>query len=491
MDAESRDSGPIVTNIPARLDRLPWSTWHWLVVFGLGITWLLDGLEVTLVGAVSAVLQQPGSLALTSSKIGFAATAYLTGAVAGALGFGYLTDRLGRKRLFTWTLVLYLGATLLTALAWDWPSFALFRFLTGAGIGGEYAAINSAIDELIPARVRGRTNLIINSGYWLGTALGAGASLVFLDPRVFAIDLGWRLGFGLGAGLGLIVLWLRQFIPESPRWLLTHGRPNEAERIVAAVEVKIAQEAGPLPPPRGGTLTLRYRGPIGFSTIAATLLRRYPRRTLLALILMVAQAFFYNAIFFTYALVLADYYGVPADAVGGYLVPFALGNFLGPLLLGQLFDTVGRRTMIAATYALSGLLLAVSGYLFSLGVLGPATQTAAWTLVFFFASSAASSAYLTASEIFPVESRAMALSLFFAVGTTVGGIGAPALFGVLIATGSRVALFQGYLLGAGLMVAAALAELILGVAAERKSLEEIAAPLSQDDPRSPDPVRRS
>lgn len=469
----------LVTDIPARLDRLPWSAWHWRVVLGLGITWLLDGLEVTLVGAVSGMLQRPETLGLSSAEIGLAASLYLAGAVLGALFFGALTDRLGRKRLFFTTLAVYLGATALTAGAWDFWSFALFRCLTGAGIGGEYAAINSAIDELIPARVRGRVDLAINSGFWAGTALGAGASLVFLDPEVFPVDLGWRLGFGIGAGLGLVILGVRRFLPESPRWLLSQGREDEAERIVAAIEAEIAQRGHALPAP-DYAIALKFRGKTTFRAIARTLAFSYPRRALLGLILMAAQAFFYNAIFFTYALVLGQYYGVAADNLGAYLLPFALGNFLGPLLLGRWFDSLGRKPMIALTYGLSGSLLALTAALFKLDLLSAATQTAAWTVVFFFASAAASSAYLTVSEIFPVEMRALAIALCYAAGTALGGIGAPALFGALLESGSRTALFEGYLLGAGLMLIAAAAELLWGVEAERKPLEEIASPLTAE-----------
>ncbi len=478
-DGKTAEFRTFVTDIPARLDRLPWSSWHWLVVLGLGITWVLDGLEVTMMGTMSAVLQTKQSLGFTSSQIGLAATVYLAGAVLGALFFGYLTDRLGRKRLFFLTLSVYLGATALTALAWGFWSFALFRFLTGAGIGGEYAAINSAVDELIPARLRGRTDLIINSSYWVGTAVGASSSLLFLDPRVLPVDLGWRLGFGIGAALGLFILFLRQFIPESPRWLLTHGQFDEAEHIVRGIETQIERSAHleALPKPKA-SITLRARGHIDFGTIARTLFGRYPRRSFLGLALMGSQAFFYNAIFFTYALVLTRYYGVPAGDVGLYLLPFSLGNFAGPLVMGRFFDTFGRKPMIAAVYGLSGIMLAATGYLFTLGALSATTQTAAWTVIFFFASSAASSAYLTVSEVFPLEIRAMAIAFFYALGTAIGGVGAPALFGALIETGSRESLFHGYLLGAGMMLLAAIVELVIGVKAEQKSLEDIASPLS-------------
>ncbi len=355
------DGDPVTrTDVPARLDRLPWSGFHTLVIAALGITWILDGLEVTLAGSIAAALQQSPRLHLSAEEVGLTGSAYLAGAVLGALGFGHLTDRLGRKRLFGVTLGLYLVATLLTALSWDFASFALFRALTGAGIGGEYAAINSAIQELIPARLRGRTDLAVNGSFWLGTALGAGASVWLLDPALLPPDLGWRLAFGTGALLGLFILYLRRFLPESPRWLMTHGRIAEAERVVAAIEARIG---GVLPPAKGGVaLVASHRVTLG--SVARTLLRLYPERTLLGLALMVAQAFCYNAIFFTYALVLTRSFGVAADRVGLYILPFAVGNFLGPLLLGPLFDTLGRKPMIALTYAVAGALLAVTAGLF-------------------------------------------------------------------------------------------------------------------------------
>ncbi|HUH83441.1 MAG TPA: MFS transporter [Stellaceae bacterium] len=459
------------TDVPARLDRLPWSGFHTLVIAALGITWILDGLEVTLAGSIAAALQQSPRLHLSAEEVGLTGSAYLVGAVLGALGFGHLTDRLGRKRLFSVTLGLYLVATLLTALAWDFTSFAFFRLLTGAGIGGEYAAINSAIQELIPARLRGRTDLAVNGSFWLGTALGAGASVWLLDPGLFPPDLGWRLAFGTGALLGLFILYLRHFLPESPRWLMTHGRIAEAERVVAEIETRIG---GVLPPPKGGVaLVGSHRVTLG--SVARTLLQRYPERTLLGLALMAAQAFCYNAIFFTYALVLTRSFGVAADRVGLYILPFALGNFLGPLLLGRLFDTLGRKPMIVLTYALAGALLAATAGLFMVGALDAMTQTLLWTIVFFFASAAASAAYLTVGESFPLELRALAIALFYAFGTLLGGVGGPWLFGVLIERGDIV---LGYFLGAALMAAAALVELKLGIRAEGRPLEEVAAPLS-------------
>src|SRR5258708_7618900 len=356
--------------VPARLDRLPWSRWHWLVVIALGITWVLDGLEVTLAGAIGAVLKRPDTLALTDAQIGASATFYLIGAVTGALFFGYLTDRLGRKRLFTITLLLYLTATALTAFSWNFASYALFRAFTGAGIGGEYSAINSAIDELIPARVRGRVDLIINASFWIGAAIGAAAVIGLLDTGIVPISLGWRLAFGIGAVLGLIVIFLRHAIPESPRWLMTHGREPEAEQIMLQIERRAERHSELLPPPaRNARFRIRPRSHTPFHEIWHAIAVQHPARSWLALALMTSQAFFYNAIFFTYSLVLVSFYGLPAEKVGLYLFPFALGNFVGPLVLGRLFDTVGRRQMITLTYALSGILLALSGWLFQQGLL--------------------------------------------------------------------------------------------------------------------------
>jgi MFS family permease len=466
----------IQTDVPGRLDRLPWSRWHLRLVVALGVTWVLDGLEVTLVGAVSGVLGERATLHLTESQIGLAASAYLAGAISGALVFGRLTDTLGRKRLFLVTLAVYTVATLLTAFSWDLSSFALFRLLTGAGIGGEYAAINSAIDELVPARVRGRVDLAINSTYWAGTALGAGATIVLLNPAVLPNWLGWRVCFAIGGALGSAILLVRRYVPESPRWLLMHGRVQQAERVVAEIEQEIATEGGrqlPLaPPPR----PYEAKGTVGFGTVARILVRRHLRRTVLGLSLMVAQAFAYNAIFFTYALILGRFYGVRSDRVGLYLLPFAVGNLLGPMLLGRLFDTVGRRPMIALTYGSAGLLLAATGWAFARGWLDAATQTLLWCVVFFVASAAASSAYLTVSELFPVELRGLAIAIFFAVGTAAGGLAAPALFGALIESGDRAQVMIGYLVGGALMVLAAIVAALLGVPAEGKSLEALADP---------------
>jgi len=466
--------------IPSRLDALPWSRWHWRVVIALGITWILDGLEVTVVGSIGAVLQHPETLGLSAGAVGWAGSAYVAGAVIGALWFGRLADRLGRKRLFLITLALYVAATVLTAFTFDFTSFLVCRFLTGLGIGGEYAAVNSAIDELIPARVRGTVDLAINGSFWIGAALGAGLSLVLLDPAWIRPEYGWRVAFALGAALGVSILLVRRHLPESPRWLLTHGRAQEAEAIVAVIEAEVARERGPLPPP-STEQRFRIRVQVSWGEILRVLAYRYRSRTVLAFTLMATQAFFYNAIFFTYALVLARFYGVADERVGLYIFPFALGNFLGPLVLGRLFDSIGRRMMIAITYAASGIGLAATGYAFVQGWLDATTQTACWSAIFFVASAAASSAYLTASEIFPVEMRAVAISIFYAAGTAAGGIAGPAVFGMLVESGSPEALFHGYLAAAALMCVAAAVAATMGIDAERKPLEEIAPPLSAAD----------
>ena len=465
----------IQTHVPQRLDRLPWSRWHWLIVTGLGITWVLDGLEVTLAGAVGGVLKQ--SLRMSDAQVGASATFYLIGAVIGAIGFGYATDLLGRKKLFTVTLLVYLVATACSALAWNFWSFAFFRLITGAGIGGEYAAINSAIDELIPARVRGHVDLTINATYWLGAALGSVATIFLLNVNTFSPNIGWRFAFLLGAALGVVIIFIRHLIPESPRWLITHGREDEAETILSQIETEV-RKTQPLPEPEGDMLTLNVRHRTPWKEIWQVMVHTQGKRSLLGLSLMIAQAFFYNAIFFTYALLLVEFYQVAPERVGFYLLPFSLGNLLGPILIGRLFDTLGRKPMIVATYSISGLLLAVTGWLFQRGILTGVTQTACWTVIFFVASCAASSAYLTVSEIFPLEIRALAISIFYAAGTLAGGVGAPALFGILIGTGSRTHVFYGYLVGAALMLMAAGTEWKLGVKAERQSLESICAPLA-------------
>lgn len=465
----------ITTDIPARLDRLPWSRFHWLVLLGLGTVWVLDGLEVTIVGVIGPRLtSEAGGLNLTDSEVGLAAGIYVLGACIGALFFGHLTDRYGRKKLFLATLALYLAATVATAFSFEPWYFFLCRFFTGAGIGGEYAAINSAIDELIPARLRGRIDLIINGSYWLGTIFGALVAIPLLNPEVLPEDLGWRLLFGLGAILGIGILLIRRLVPESPRWLFIHGRDEEAEKIVTGIERSVHQDL----PEVDQRITVNQRDHTPLSEVAVTLVKRYPRRTVVGLSLFVGQAFLYNSIFFTYALVLATFFGVPDGSTPWYLIPIAVGNFLGPLLLGHFFDSIGRRPLIAGTYVLSGLLLVGTALLFNAGALDAMTLTICWMVVFFFASAGASSAYLTVSEIFPMETRALAIALFYAVGTGLGGIIGPILFGRLVESEQVGQVTVGYLIGAGLMIAAGLVQWFMGIEAARRSLEDIAAPLS-------------
>lgn len=444
------------------------------MVLALGITWLLDGLEVTLVGAVANVLGRPETLHLDERQIGASVSAYLLGAVIGALVFGRLTDRLGRKKLFFVTLAVYLGATFLTAFSTGFVMFAFFRALTGAGIGGEYSAINAAIDELLPARVRGRADLAINGTYWLGTALGAASTLLLLDPKLIPTWLGWRVCFGLGGALGLVILFTRRHLPESPRWLIMHGRIDEAEKVVREIEGHIEKEGHVLPPPAHESI-VDAKADTSWSRIAHVLFIQHRRRAILGAVLMIAQAFAYNGVFFTYAMVLGKFYGVPADDIGLYLLPFAFGNLLGPFALGPLFDRFGRRVMIATTYAGTGVLLALTGWAFAHEMVSSKELTALWCIVFFVASAAASSAYLTVSELFPVELRGMAIAIFYAIGTGAGGVIAPALFGALVASGRRSGILDGYLLGAALMIFAGVVAWVLAVPAEGRSLEEIAA----------------
>jgi MFS family permease len=468
----------IVTDIPARLDRLPWSRFHLLVVIALGITWILDGLEVTIVGSIGPVLQSPRTLGLTAGEIGGAGSAYVTGAVIGALIFGWMTDRFGRRVIFYATLIVYLVGVLLTATSWSFWSFALFRAITGFGIGGEYAAINSAIDELMPARYRGRIDIIINGSFWVGAVAGSGASLIFLDPNVFAPDVGWRLAFAIGGVLCLGILLMRRHVPESPRWLVTHGFGRQADATVADIEQRVRADTGRELERAEGRLEVHPRRTFGFDLIARAMLGKYRSRSVLALALMIAQAFLYNAVFFSYGLVLVDFHGVASERTGTHLVTLAASNFLGPLLLGRFFDTIGRRTMITATYGISGVLLIATAVAFGLDAFSAWGQTFAWMLIFFFASAAASSAYLTASEIFPLETRALAIAIFYALGTAVGGTAAPLLFGYLVQSGSAWALAAGYAFAATLMLIAAATAAKFGIDAEMRSLESIADPLS-------------
>ncbi|MEU1531443.1 MFS transporter [Streptomyces fagopyri] len=473
-------TGTVTTSVPSRLDRLPWSRWHWMIVIGLGTVWILDGLEVTTVGNIASRLSEDGSgLSISSAQVtGVAAALYVAGACAGALFFGWLTDRYGRKKLFMVTLVVYLGATAMTALSFDAWWFFTFRFLTGFGIGGEYAAINSAIDELIPAKFRGRVDLIINGSYWLGAVGGALLSIVMLNTDIFPKDVGWRLTFALGVVLGLVVLLVRRHVPESPRWQFIHGRGDDADALVTSVERDIEREKGRPLPRAEGEITIEQRKSIGFGLIARTVFRSYPKRAVLGLSLFIGQAFLYNAITFGFGAILTTFYDVPSGGTGYYFAVIAAGNFIGPLLLGKLFDTVGRKVMISSTYVLSGLLLFGTAWLFGQGSLNAATLTACWCVVLFFASAGASSAYLTVSEIFPMETRAMAIAFFYALGTAAGGISGPLVFADLTSSGVVGDTVLAFQIGAGLMCAAGLVAAFLAVNAEGRSLEDIATPLS-------------
>jgi MFS family permease len=476
--------GVVRSLVPARMDRLPWTRFHWLVVVGLGVSWILDGLEIQIVASVGTVLQDRGTLALSSAEVGLLGSVYLAGEVVGALVFGRLTDHLGRKKLFLFTLALYLVASGIAALSFSLWFLMLFRFIAGLGIGGEYTAINSAIDELIPSHYRGRIDIAVNGTYWAGALIGAAASIFLLDPKLLPLDVGWRIGFligpVIGLVIGLVIIGLRRTIPESPRWLMTHGRETEAEATVDAIERRVQDEGVVLQPvPRDRALEIVPTGAVRYRDIARVMLRRFPGRSFLGFSMMVTQAFLYNAIFFTYALVLGHFYHVASDHIGYFFFPFAVGNLLGPLLLGPLSDTVGRRKMILSTYGVSGILLLASAVMFRAGILDATTQTVMWCIIFFFASAGASSAYLTVSEIFPLELRGQAISFFFAISLLTGGVAAPAIFGALIGQGTdRGPLTIGYFVGAAVMLLGGIIAWFFGVDAERKSLEDIADPLS-------------
>jgi MFS family permease len=480
--SDANAGGTVATLIPARIDRLPWSPFHTRMVVALGVAWVLDGLEITVASSVSGVLSTPEALNLSSTAVGAVATVYLAGEVVGALVFGRLSDALGRKRLFLITLALYMigsGLTALTAgssVGWVVFLFAT-RFIAGMGIGGEYAAINSAIDELIPARYRGRVDVAVNGTYWAGAILGTLGTLIFL--HAISPGIGWRIGFLLGPVLGLAILLVRRNLPESPRWQIMHGRAAEAESSISQIEREVEAAGQPLPPvDPSKEIEVAPATRVGYGTLVRTLFRDYPRRSVLGASLMISQSFLYNAIFFTYTLVLTKFYGVNASAAPWYLLAFAAGNLLGPLTLGRLFDTVGRKAMISGTYFVSGGLLILTAFLFNAGVLNAGTQTVLWVAIFFFASAGASSAYLTVSEIFPLEVRAQAIAVFFAIAQCFGALG-PVLYGNLIGDGSDpFRLYVGYLIGGGIMIAGGLVEVAFGVRAERASLEDIARPLS-------------
>ncbi|CAM4217378.1 Major myo-inositol transporter IolT [Mycobacterium basiliense] len=476
-------TGTITTHVPERLDRLPWGRFHWRVVIGLGGVWILDGLEVTMVGNVSSRLTERSSgIDLSAAQIGVAASFYIAGACLGALFFGHLTDRFGRRNLFLLTLLVYLTATVATAFAFAPWYFFITRFFTGAGIGGEYAAINSAIDELIPARVRGRVDLVINGTYWLGSAAGAAGALVVLDTSNFPPNIGWRLAFGVGAIFGIFVLLVRRNVPESPRWLFIHGREQEAERIVGEIESEVERDTGQrLPEPEGRPLKIRQRKSISFWEIARVAFTLYPRRAVLGLALFVGQAFLYNGVTFNLGTLLSGFYGVASGTVPLFFIVWALSNFVGPLILGRLFDTVGRKPMITLCYIGSAVVAVVLAVVFVTQAGGVWGFILVLAVAFFLASAGASAAYLTVSEIFPMETRALAIAFFYAIGTAIGGISGPLLFGQLIESGQRGLVVWSFLIGAVVMAGAGLVELWLGVAAEQRPLEELALPLTVAD----------
>jgi MFS family permease len=468
----------VETLIPNRLDRLPWSNWHWFIVVALGITWILDGLEVSLVGVVGSMLTHPGTIGFTEFEVGLAGSIYIAGAIIGSLFFGYVTDLIGRRKMNLITPCVYLISTAATAFSQNFWTFAICRFFTGAGIGGEYSSINSTIDELIPARVRGLVDLSINGSYWVGSAIGSLSSLIFLNAAYFSVDKGWRFAFLIGSALGVSVIFLRLRVPESPRWSIVHGKVQEAEDVLTVIESKIEKTKGPLPPIEGNPVIIYQKQKVGMRNIMKTMFKLYPKRTILGLVLMASQAFFYNAIGFTYALVLTKFHGVQEHEVGLYMIPFALGNYIGPLVLGKYFDTVGRKKMIFITYTLSAICMTITAVLFVKDVLTATTQTICWAIVFFFSSPAASAAYLTVSEIFPLEVRTVSIAIFYSFGTGIGGLLGPALYGALIQTNNPVNIFYGYLGGAAVMLLAGVVEITIGIDAEGKSLERIAAPLS-------------
>ncbi|WP_138756704.1 MFS transporter [Modestobacter altitudinis] len=487
--------GSIRSLIPARIDRLPWSPFHTRMVIALGVAWILDGLEITVASAVVDTLTEEDTLALSSTAAGLIATVYLLGEVVGALFFGRLSDKLGRKKLFVITLAVYLIGSGLTAFTLGnsafWIGFLyLTRFISGMGIGGEYAAINSAIDELIPAKYRGRVDIAVNGTYWAGAIIGTLGTYIFLnqlDP-----GWGWRIAFLIGPVLGLVIIFVRRHLPESPRWQVMHGREREAEETISYIEQEVEQGGRTLPRVDDDrAIELKPAENIGYFALARVLFKEYPSRAVYGATLMITQSFLYNAIFFTYTLVLGNFYDVDSSQAPLFLIAFAVGNLTGPLTLGHLFDTIGRKKMIAGTYILSGLLLAVTAFLFQADVLTAVTQTIAWCVIFYFASAGASAAYLTVSEIFPQEVRAKAIAVFFAIAQCFGALG-PVIYGALIGEGeSRGPLFYGYLLGAGVMVVGGLVAAVLGVSAEGRSLEDVATPLAARNAQTRRPGTRA
>jgi MFS family permease len=482
MAHPAETQGSIRSLIPTRIDRLPWSPFHTRMVIALGVAWILDGLEITVASAVADTLTKPETLGMSSAAVGALATVYLAGEVVGALWFGRLSDRLGRRNLFMVTLGVYLVGSGVTALTLgNGTGWVLFlyatRFVAGMGIGGEYAAINSAIDELIPARYRGRVDIAVNGTYWAGAILGTLGTFILFNT--LSLSVAWRAGFLIGPVLGLIILVVRRNLPESPRWQVMNGRAQAAEESINYIEDEVRATGHELPPvDESRSIELRPATDIGYLALVRVLFRDYPSRSVLSAALMITQSFLYNAIFFTYTLVLGKFYGVPPESQPLFLIAFAVGNLIGPLTIGHLFDTIGRKRMISSTYVLSGILLAITAWLFDAGVLTAVTQTIAWCVIFFFASAGASAAYLTVSEIFPLEVRAKAIAVFFAIAQCFGALG-PIVYGALIGDGSDPgALFGGYLLGAGVMILGGLIAWFLAVDAEGKSLEDVAAPLA-------------
>jgi MFS family permease len=483
MSNSATVAAPIRTTVPARLDRLGWSPFHTRMVCGLGAAWILDGLQITIASSVTGVLTSPDTLGMTSTEVGLIASIYLIGELIGALVFGKLSDRLGRKRLLMTTLLLYLLGTGLAAFVTGHHTgwlvfFYATRLVAGMGIGGQYAAINSAIDEMMPSKYRGRVDIWINGTYWAGAILGSFVSLIFLNA--FAENVGWRLAFLMGPVLALVVIVVARVLPESPRWLMTHGRVEEAEAELAKIE---AVQGKPLEPVDDSlAIELMPEKQYGYLSFLRLVFHTYPKRAILGATLMITQSFLYNAIFFTYALVLTNFYDVSATRVPLYGLAFSVGNLAGPLVLGRFFDTVGRRKMISGTYLLSGALLAVSAFLFDADVLNATTQTLMWVVIFFFASAGASAAYLTVSETWPIEIRSEAIAVFFAIGCIAGALG-PAFYGALIGDGSsRTGLFIGYLVGAAIMVIGGVVEWLIGINAEGKSLEAVTKPLTSVTP---------
>ncbi len=476
--AALEDEKPVRSLIPVRMDKMPWSRFHWMVIFGLGTAWILDGLEVQLVASAGYAK----TLGMSAEQVGLTATVYLIGEVVGALVFGRLTDILGRKKLFIITLAVYLIGSGIAGLSPTVWFLYVFRFVAGVGIGGEYSAINSAIDELMPGKYRGRVDLAINGTYWAGAMLGALGSYWLLDTSRFGQNIGWRIAFFIGPVLGLVIIYLRRHIPESPRWMVTHGQGKAAESIVDEIEERVRAEGKEVPEvDESKALWIKADERLGPKQLAYVFFKMYPSRTFLGLTLMITQSFLYNAIFFTSSLVLQNFYGKTSSSAALYFFPFAVGNLLGPLLLGRFFDTVGRRKMISGSYGIAAIVLAVSAVLFNADLLSAGTHTALWCLSFFFASAGASAGYLTVSEIFPLEVRGQAISYFFAVAQLFGAMG-PLIFGALIGDGTaRGPLFGGYLMASGIMLFGALVALKFGVDAEGKSLEDIAPPLSSYD----------